>query len=1036
MPHRIEVKFKVPDGRARNRQKKLEGMGLSVNKVELVDVYTIKPDLSAEELRKVADSLINPVVMEASIGKPLAPQKFRAAVEVGFWPGVTDNVGNTTKKVNLEDLLKRKFEGQTVFSSQETFVDGELSQEEIAQIPDALSNPVIERTQVKDYHSFVEYRGMGVTVPEVKLDAKPTADIVDILGADDNELKRIGKMGIFDHSRKIPETEFNRLKRKYGENELKLSDLFGHDGSFFENVRRGPLALVPNNDLAYMKTIQNYFRKKKRNPTDVELESIAQTWSEHCKHTIFRDPIDDIKDGLFKHFIKRATDEIRKKKSKRDFCVSVFTDNSGAVEFDDEFLITHKVETHNSPSALDPRGGSVTGIVGVNRDAMGFGLGAKPIINTYGFCFGNPRDTRRLYRERETIDERVVLSNPMLSPRRILEGVVEGVNFGGNCSGIPTPQGFVLFDDRFRGKPLVFVGTVGLIPKKSAGRLSHIKKANAGDYIVMLGGRVGKDGIHGATFSSEALSAGSPATAVQIGDPITQKKMSDVLIQEARDRKLYTYITDNGAGGLSCSVPEMANDSKLGCRVKLDKVPLKYPGLKPWEIWISESQERMTLAVPKKKWKEFSELMQRRDVEATIIGELIEDRKCIVEYNGKKVMDVDMEFLHEGLPPRPMKTAFTKTPHVNPVLPLEQNVTAKFEAMLGRLNIASFEFISQQYDHEVQGGSIIKPLQGKGRVNGDATVTKPILDSKKAVVLSQGINPWYSDIDSYDMAACAIDTAVRNAVAAGASLNHLSLLDNFCWCSPDDPERLGQLKRAAEACYDYSVAYGTPFISGKDSMYNDFNGFDEKGEKTKISIPPTLLISSIGVMKDADKAVSLYAKFAGDFVYVLGETRDELGASEYYSMLGLEPNAKEHFGHAPKVDAAKNRRVYAALEKTINEGVVASAQSVHRGGLAVALAKTSIGGMLGMDISLQNLPGYSTRDDYSLFSESAGRVVLTVAPQNQGKFEQLMQGNSFAKIGTVREDNAFVVTGRNGNEIVRTNLDVILESYKAPLRDY
>lgn len=835
---------------------------------------------------------------------------------------------------------------------------------------------------------------MGIIVPKVKLHEQPKAakaDVIGITDVNDDELIVIGKQGIANP----------------------------------DGTRRGPLAL----DLTYMKAIREYFLREGRNPTDVELESIAQTWSEHCKHTIFADPIDEFEEGLYRKFIKAATNKIRKGKGARDFCISVFTDNSGAIRFDDNYLITAKVETHNSPSALDPFGGAITGIVGVNRDAIGFGLGAKPIINTYGFCFADPNDAKPIYKGKN-------LTQRMLLPRRIMDGVIEGINAGGNCSGIPTTQGFVYFDSRFKGKPLVFAGTLGLIPKKVLGNKSYEKEARPGDCIVMIGGRVGKDGIHGATFSSEAIDSGSPATAVQIGDPITQKKLSDAVVKEARDLCLYNSITDNGAGGLSCSVAEMARESD-GCIVELDKVPLKYQGLNPWEIWISESQERMTLAVPKEKLHAFSDLMKRRGVEATVIGEFTASGRCVVNYSGQKVMDIDMEFLHNGLPPRPIKTRFARQMHEEPKLPSDGDLTDSLHNMLERLNIASYEFISQQYDHEVQGGSVIKPLQGRGRVNGDATIVKPLLDSHKGIVISQGINPSYSDIDTYNMAACAIDTAIRNAIAAGANLEYLALLDNFCWCSSNEPERLGQLKRAAQACHDYAIAFEVPFISGKDSMFNDFKGFDEKGRAVKISVPPTLLISSVGIIEDAEKAVSLDAKFENDLVYVLGETYDELGGSEYFAMLGEQENGKSHIGNkVPAVDAAKNKKLYNALSRAIEKEFVASAQSVHRGGLAVALAKTAIAGTLGMESSLEALPGDKLRDDSAFYSESPGRLVVTVNSTNKESFEQIMHGNPFAQIGIVRGDGKFIIKGRAGKTIINTNISDMLKSYKSTFGGY
>ncbi|MEK6964496.1 MAG: AIR synthase-related protein [Nanoarchaeota archaeon] len=982
MAHRIEVAARHSDTRALVRKHKFESSGFKVKNLLLVDVYVLDVFVDANQLRNVAERLHNPVTQFVAIDTPISSKKFDWAVETGFLPGVTDNVGNTVKE-GVEDLLKRKLkEGEGVYSSQLFLLSG-LSKEQVDLLAKSLINPLIQRVLIKSYSEFVKEQGMGSVVPKVLLHSKPGVFTVDLLGASEEELISIGKHGIL-----------------------------APDGT-----RRGPLAL----DFTYMKAIQTYFKKQQRNPTDVELESIAQTWSEHCKHTIFADPMDEVKEGLFKAYIKAATNKIRKEKGKNDFCLSVFTDNSGGIVFDKDWIVTDKVETHNSPSALDPFGGAITGIVGVNRDAMGFGLGAKPIINRYGFCFADPNDTALLYKGQNR-------TQPMLPSKRIMEGVIEGVNVGGNCSGIPTPQGFVFFDPRYKGKPLVFVGTAGLIPRKSKGRDTCEKQAQAGDYIVMVGGRVGLDGIHGATFSSEAMDSGSPATAVQIGDPITQKKMSDAIVKEARDLGLYTSITDNGAGGLSCSIAEMAKECG-GCLVELDKVPLKYPGLEPWQTWISESQERMTLSVPKNKWKTFSDLMQRRGVEATAVGEFTRSGKCIVKYHNKVVMDVDMKFLHDGLPPRPMKTTYTKTKHQEPKPFAAKDLTKPFLQLLGRLNIASYEFISMQYDHEVQAGSVIKPLQGRGRINGDATITRPVLSSKKGVVLSQGLNPTYSDIDTYHMAACAIDTAIRNAIAIGANLDCLALLDNFCWCSSTEPERLGQLKTAVKACYDYAIAYGTPFISGKDSMFNDFKGFDAKGNPTKISVPPTLLVSAFGVVEDVLKAVSLDAKFPGDLVYILGETFEELGGSEFWAMQGFVGNS------VPKVDAQKNKKLYMALSKAMQQGLTASAQSVHRGGLAVALAKTAMGGMLGLEISLKNLPGKVSGDEAALFSESQGRLVVTINPKHRASFETVLKGNALTLVGKVTK-SSIQINGLKDNMIIKTTINSALNAYKKTFKEF
>lgn len=1003
MVQRIEVIPKIPDARAQIKKRQLEEFGFSgkINSVHISDVYTIDADLTSEELERTSLMLSNQVFQEVIIGKVKAPEDFDYAVEIGFLPGVTDNVGHTARE-STEDLLKTNFSGQAVYSSQLMFLSGNISREDAQKAGKVFSNPVIQRVHIKSYEEFMRDGGMDVVVPKVKLETKPKVDLVDILNATDNELTVIGKQGIANT----------------------------------DGTRRGPLAL----DLTYMKTIREYFEKEGRNPTDIELESIAQTWSEHCKHTIFSDPLDEIKGGLYKTFIQAATKKIREQKGDKDFCVSVFTDNAGIIKFDDNHNITVKAETHNSPSALDPFGGSITGIVGVNRDPMGTGLGSKPFLNLSGpFCFANPDDTSSLYKGKN-------LTQKMLSSRQIMDGVIDGVRVGGNCSGIPTSHFRNVFDERYKGKPLVYVGTIGIMPNKVAGKPSHEKSARPGDYIVMLGGRVGKDGIHGATFSSEAMDSGSPSTAVQIGDPITQKKMSDALIKEARDLELYTSITDNGAGGLSCSVAEMAKESG-GCYVELDSVPLKYPGLSPWETWISESQERMTLSVPRNKWGEFSNLMERRGVEATVIGKFSDSGKCIVDYNGDRVVDMDIDFLHDGLPTRPMKTVYIHKEHEEPSISPLEDLTDSLYSMLKRQNIASIEFISNQYDHEVQGGSVIKPLQGKGRVNGDATITKPILDSQKGVVVAQGINPTYSDIDTYKMAACAIDTAIRNAVTVGANLEHMVLLDNFCWCSSDEPERLGELKEAVRACYDYSVGYGTPFVSGKDSMFNDFKGFNEKGEPVKISVPPTLLVTSISVMGDVRKAVSLDAKIAGDLVYILGDTGNELGGSEYFAMRGDEVG-KEYIGNnVPSVNLEKNKNLYEGLSRAIDNELVASAISINIGGLGVALAKTAMGGRLGIDVDLVEAPiihnsEVSCRDDYFLFSETQGRFVVTIDPKNQNNFETLMRetGEGYSKIGVVRDDNFFIVRKGNGpqnyKELVNTTINQLTKSYKSTFKNY
>ncbi|MCW1949325.1 MAG: AIR synthase-related protein [Candidatus Shapirobacteria bacterium] len=968
MAVRIEIGSKISDTRAVVKKASLSDLVFfdKLESLELVDVHTIDKKISEKDLRLVMVALVSNVSQE--VGIKVCPKEFSWAIEVGFLPGVTDNVANTAKEIT-EDLLKTKFEvNEGWYTSQITFVIGNLSENEIRELSLRLYNPLIQRVLIKSYSQYQRDGGMDLVVPKVKLD-----DAFKILNVDleksDDELTVLGKVGILDEN----------------------------------GLSRGPLAL----DLTYMKAIRDYFRKEKRCPTDIELETIAQTWSEHCKHTIFANKIDELNKGLFKEHIKAATEKIRKNKGKKDFCVSVFTDNSGAIDFDEEYLITHKVETHNSPSALDPFGGSITGIVGVNRDAMGFGMGAKPVANVYGFCLTDPEDKTELYRDAK-------LTQKMLSADRIMSGVIAGVNSGGNQSGIPTDHGFLYFDKDYRGKPLVFCGTLGLIPRKFGKKKLYEKKANPGDLIVMIGGRVGKDGIHGATFSSELLDSGSPATAVQIGDPITQKKMSDALIKEARDLGLYTSITDDGAGGLSSSVAEMAKETD-GCIVELDKVPLKYPGLEPWQIWISESQERMTLAVEPKKWNEFKQLMERRGVEATVIGEFTDSGKCVGKFKGQTVMDLDMDFLHNGLPPRPM---LTEKPDFGSDEPKKVKISdwnKEIVKKLKDLNLTGFEFLSSQYDHEVQGGSVLKPLQGRGRVNSETSVFRPVLISKKAVALSSSLYPEYSNKDAYWMTACSIDTAIRNVVSVGANPDKIAILDNFCWCDSRNPKRLGQLKQATQAAYDFSIDFGTPFISGKDSMFNDFSGFDDKGKPLKISVPPTLLISSMSVINDVNKVVSIDLKFSGDLIYVLGGLTNKLG-------------------NVPSFKAKVNLRLYRSVFKAIQKCLISSSVSVGRGGLVMALAKTVMAGMLGADINIDGLNNQLSTEDV-LLADNQGCLLVSVDPKKQKDFEEVMKGNKVFLLGRVSDKDDLNI--RDGKKkLTEITVDKLLKSYRSTFKNF
>ena len=997
MGTRIEAAIRpdLPDPRGNRFRKRIrDDYGIRVDAIRILDVYHVDKDLDEENLERCRRELFtDPVTQHSSLG-PLPGKAFDWIIEIGFLPGVTDNVGHTSREA-VEDLLGISFQpGESVYSAEQILLVGALTEDQVRKIASIRHNPLIQRAWIQCRADWERDPIDGrFYAPKVRLAPSRRIDTVD-LNVDDKELARLGREGILDP---------------------------GEDG---RGAARGPLAL----DVPTLKVIRDHFNRLGRDPTDIELESIAQTWSEHCKHNIFAARIDEV-DSLYKTYIQGATRKIRERLGNDDWCLSVFRDNSGVIRLNRDWSVCYKVETHNSPSALDPYGGAITGIVGVNRDPLGTGMGARLIVNTYGFCFGDPYYVGSPYYR---LPGR---RDPVLHPKVIFEGVREGVEHGGNKSGIPTAWGFLTFDPRYMGKPLVFVGTVGLLPATLHGRPSHEKGAQPGDRIIMAGGRVGKDGIHGATFSSEAMHAGSPATAVQIGDPITQKKLADAQI-EIRDLGLYHSVTDNGAGGLSCSVAEMARECG-GCTVVLDRVPIKYEGLLPYETWISESQERMTYAVPPQNVDGFCDLMRRRGVEATVIGEFTDDGRCVVEFEGRRIMDLDMEFLHDGVPQKVLKTTYTAPDHPEPEFPEPEDPAGTLGRMLGRLNLCSKEYVVRQFDHEVQAGSVIKPLVGRYQdVASDAAVVRPLLDRTDGIGLSHSLYPGYGDIDPYWMAACAIDTAIRNLVAVGAVPERIALLDNFCWCSSDDPERLGQLKRAARACYDFAVAYGTPFISGKDSMYNDFKGFDEDDRPVKISVPPTLLISSLGILEDVTRSVTLDAKMPEDRLYLLGTTRDELGASEYYALAGEALEGERFIGkRVPTVDADSNAAVYRALHRAIRQGLVSAAASLGQGGLAVAASKMALAGDLGMEIDLSAVavePG-GLRADRILYSESQGRILVAVAPENEDPFLAGFEGLACRLVGRIHEEAFLRIRGADGAPYLEQSLENLREAYKKTL---
>jgi phosphoribosylformylglycinamidine synthase len=788
------------------------------------------------------------------------------------------------------------------------------------------------------------------------------------------------------------------------------------DDALAQVSRRRLLSL----DRAEMRTIQEFYDELRRDPTDVELETLAQTWSEHCVHKTFRAQIDftwqdaagNVKqqtqvDGLLKQYIRAATEAINP-----SWLRSAFVDNAGIIAFDEQFDLAFKVETHNHPSALEPFGGANTGVGGVVRDIIG--VSARPIATTDVLCFG-PQDYP--YEQ---------LPNGILHPQRIADGVIAGIGDYGNKLGLPTVNGAIVYDEGYLGNPLVFCGCVGLLPH---GR--HPTAPQVGDLVVALGGRTGRDGIHGATFSSAELTHDTSETAgsaVQIGDPITEKGLIE-LIEAARDEALYTAITDCGAGGFSSAVGEMAKE--LGATIELTNVKLKYPGLTPWEIWLSEAQERLVIAVPPANLPRLQALADLWDVEVSVLGSFTGDQQLRVHYNGTLVADLPMTFLHDGLPRRQLQAVWRdgdegkktgRQEDESRITNYESRITASANDLLLTLlthpSVASKEQVIRRYDHEVRGGTLVRPLTGP-QMDGpsDAAVLKPLgtWQHNKAFALSVAINPLLGKRDPYAMAVSAVDEAFRNLVAVGADPDQVAILDNFCWGNPTLPDRLGALVRTCQGCYDAALAYRAPFISGKDSLYNEFNGKP---------IPGTLLISAIGIVPNMERCVTSHLKAPGNRLYLLGETKAELGGSLLYDHL------KINGGAAPVMPANPLHR-YRLLHRAVQQGLIRSCHDLSEGGLAVALAEMCLAGRLGATVEIGRLGDreIGLTPEELLFSESNGRLLLEVQPEDAAALEAQLSSVTLIPLGLVTSEPVLQITAE-AQSLVNLAIEQLVNSWK------
>jgi len=990
--HTVRVTSKLErDPRGRELvDKAARWLNIEPRGAQAVDLYLIDLDLSAEELARVKEEILVDPVSEKGFSHYCDPDRGEVELEgdwivqVGLKPGMKDGEGERAKDA-IEELLGGERDGQ-VYTATEYLLEGDLGRGAVETLAeDLLFNELINRLTILKTAELEEREGELHELPLVKADHEPAVDHFGL-----EELESVSEK----RNLALSEADLEAIRDYFVQDRVQ------------EERREADLPAEI---------------------TDVELEVLAQTQSEHCKHKIFNARIDYLNaaegereeiDSLFDTYIKRATEEI-----DPSWILSTFWDNAGVIEFDGDYAAAMKFETHNSPSAKEPYGGSITGIVGVYRDPMGTGKGFRIVAGAYGFCTPSPFYQGPL--------------RPEISPRNLLEGIVEGVRDGGNKSGIPTVTGYSKYDRSFLGKPLVHVGAVGLAPKEIEGENCWEKDVCGGDLIVMVGGRVGRDGIHGVTESSLEFGEHITAGHVQIGDPFTQKKVQDFIL-EARDAQLYKLVWDLGGGGLSSAVGETAQFSG-GCRVQLEEVPLKYEGLDPWEILVSESQERMLLGVAPEKFPRLKELAQLHDVEISSIGRFKEDGKFVASYEGEVVARLDMDFLHEGFPRYHLEAEWHPPQLEEPVLEglkggEEEEILLD---ILSRPNVASKEWIGRQYDHEVQASTVIKPFAGDSSVPSDAAVIRPLPDSGRGLALGLANNFQYSQIDPYWMAAATLDEAIRRVLAVGAKPDKIALNDNFCWPNslfdpednPQGKENLGKLVRANQALYRFTKEFETPCISGKDSMFIDGNLRDEEGDWRKVSGSPSLQFSALGEVDDVERSRDLVSQKEGDLVYLLGETRDELGASEYYEYLG------QVGANVPRLRVAQARRVYRAVHRAIEKGLLASCSGIYRGGLAVTLAEKCIASGLGMEVDLGAVPAPELEEvDKVLYSESPSRFVVTLQPKFAEEFEGVTGETKFARIGEVRGDRLQVWA--DGGKLIDLGLVELEESYRGTFEEF
>jgi len=1044
-------------------EKSLRDIGIKDAKAFSTTVYTLATNAELTNLGEIGNLVHHDVTQTTTTNAPLETKKdWDFAIKVDFKPGVTDKAARVLK----DDLKLVGVKDAGVFTSKVHYIKGNLGDEEptlletfleVSKLLEAdteerkrlldikkekekaarelkdmiervASNPQIHDISILKSDEFKEQKGFEKKIHPVALGDRPNFFWVDMGSMDEGELEKTGSLGTLN-----TDLEINPKKKRGGTLALRMDYMH----AFQEYVNSELNTQVVNSDGT---------QREKGVVTDTEIELIAQMWSEHCRHSLYNAKILNqdgtlfSKEGIFDRYIKRPTLEVLK--DKPHLGVSIYKDNAGVFEFDSKHLLFVKNETHNSPSALDPFGGAITGIVGVNRDPAGTGLGGEVIANFLGYFLGHPEDKKRYFKSRlvkkidpktgeekwvseqtkvppEEIEGEWNLDELLLNPGQIFDGVVRGVEEGGNQMGIGINLGTAQFHNRYNGKPMVIVGSVGKAPIKIKDLKTHEKHIDIEDRLIIAGGRAGRDGIHGATFSSEGLTDKSPATAVQIGDPYTQKKLFEALL-EARDKKYIKFITDLGAGGVSCAALEMANETG-GLEIDIDKLLIKYPGMTATEIFMNESQERMAIAVDPKHVEEVKAIFEKHEVEYSDIGRFTDSGRAIVYAKEEKVVDMNMKFIHEGYPERSLEPTNYKLKRdetftlqddfqTSKLKKLEaadgnENVMHKneFYEMLRRPNFSSVAPFMDKMDRDVKSLQMQHCIQGKGRVSTKASCTFVDHDSNAGLIQSYGHAERQVYIDAELSGKNSFLRSIGNNIALGGRLDYMVATDQALWQSSNDGKYQKMLIEANKGMAEVITGCKIPVISGKDSMYNQAKVYDDKGNIVERGVFPTIFMTTFAKIDEVTDIVTVSAKTQGDLVYVVGsKTKADMGGSEYMNMHSEQTGEEFNIGQVSDENMADVFDTFRRMNKAKDVGMIQSAKYVESGGIAMAVKDTSTAGEHGIEFDMSKLDKEDGIQLYeAMYGETEGRFLVTIKPGEQKAFESLFEGK-FSKVGEVK----------------------------------